>query len=356
MESLIDLRSDTVTKPSPGMRRAMAGAEVGDDVYGEDPSTNRLQEKVAELFGKEAALFVPSGTMANQVAVKAQTTPGGEIIVESHAHIYRAEAGALAAVSGVQVQLVPGVNGVISVEQVAGVMRTANVHYPPTQLICLENTHNSGGGKVYPLDVLRQFSAFSRECGVPLHLDGARVLNAAVAGACSPQDIAENFSSLTLCFSKGLGAPVGSVVVGSKDFIAECLPIRKRMGGGMRQIGILAAAAGYALENNVDRLADDHQNAQRLARALAEQPGLRVDLDAVETNIIFVDVEDPVWTPALLVTRFREAGVLMNAAGPHSLRALTHLDVSKRQIEQAIDRISRVCRRPVGSAVAEVRV
>ncbi|RMF85409.1 MAG: low specificity L-threonine aldolase, partial [Nitrospinota bacterium] len=245
MRKPIELRSDTTTKPSEGMRQAMARAEVGDDVFGEDPTVNRLQEMVAELLGKEAALFVPSGTMANQLAIRAHTHHGDEIIMERWAHPFNSEAGALAALSGVQVNLVEGVRGIITVEQVRQAVRTPNVHHPPTTLICLENTHNRGGGKVYPIETIAAIREFSLASGIPMHLDGARLLNAVVASGIPAARYASYFDSCTLCLSKGLGAPVGSLVAGTREFITRVHRYRKMFGGGMRQVGILAAAGIY---------------------------------------------------------------------------------------------------------------
>jgi threonine aldolase len=256
------------------MRRAMAEAEVGDDVFHEDPSVNRLEEMVAALYGKDAALYVASGTMANQIAIRSQTHHGDEIIMERTSHPFNSEAGALAALAGVQVNLVDGQRGVMGVEQIEEVVRTPNVHHAPTALICLENTHNRGGGSIWPLENIRTIRAFARSVNVPMHLDGARLMNACVASGLTPKDYAQYFDSCTLCLSKGLGAPVGSLVIGSRDFITRAHRFRKQFGGGMRQAGILAAAGVYALERNVERLAEDHLNAKQLARGIAEIDGL----------------------------------------------------------------------------------
>jgi threonine aldolase len=342
MPELVDLRSDTVTKPSPGMRQAMAEAEVGDDVFHEDPSVNRLEKMVAALYGKEAALYVASGTMANQIAIRAQTHHGDEIIMERTSHPFNSEAGALAALAGVQVNLIDGQHGVMDVEQIRPVVRTPNVHHAPTALICLENTHNRGGGSIWPLENIRAIREFARSVSVPLHLDGARLMNACVATGLTPKDYAQYFDSCTLCLSKGLGAPVGSLVIGSTEFITKAHRFRKQFGGGMRQAGILAAAGIYALEHNVERLAEDHLNAKRLARGIADIDGLDIDVNAVATNILYFDVRQPGLTMSTLLERLKTAGVLMLGTGPNSIRAVTHLDVSKEGIERAVEVLRQV--------------
>lgn len=342
MPELVDLRSDTVTKPSLGMRTAMAEAEVGDDVYHEDPSVNRLEAMVAALYGKEAALYVASGTMANQLAIRAQTHHGDEVIMERTSHPFNSEAGALAALAGVQVNLIDGKRGLMEVEQIKAVVRTPNVHHAPTALICLENTHNRGGGSIWPLDAIRTIREFAHSVEVPMHLDGARLMNACVATGLTPKDYAQYFDSCTLCLSKGLGAPVGSLVIGSKDFIARAHRFRKQFGGGMRQAGILAAAGIYALEHNVERLAEDHLNAKRLAKGIAEIDGLDIDEKAVETNILFFHVRKPGLTVPMLLDRMKAEGVLMGGTGPNTIRAVSHLDVSKDGIDRAIEVLRKV--------------
>jgi threonine aldolase len=344
MPELVDLRSDTVTKPSSGMRKAMAEAEVGDDVYHEDPSVNRLEEMVAALYGKEAALYVASGTMANQLAIRAQTHHGDEIIMERTSHPFNSEAGALAALAGVQVNLIDGKRGLMEVEQIKAVVRTPNVHHAPTALICLENTHNRGGGSVWPLDNIRAIREFANSVEVPMHLDGARLMNACVATGLTPKDYARYFDSCTLCLSKGLGAPVGSLVIGSKDFITRAHRFRKQFGGGMRQAGILAAAGIYALEHNVERLAEDHLNAKRLAKGIAEIDGLDIDVNAVETNILFFHVRKPGLTVPMLLDRMKAEGVFMGGTGPNTIRAVSHLDVSKDGIDRAIEVLRKLAR------------
>jgi threonine aldolase len=342
MPEFVDLRSDTVTRPSPGMRKAMAEAEVGDDVYHEDPSVNRLEEMVAALYGKGAALYVASGTMANQLAIRAQTHHGDEIIMERTSHPFNSEAGALAALAGVQVNLIDGKRGLMEVEQIKAVVRTPNVHHAPTALICLENTHNRGGGSIWSLDKIRAIRELARSVEVPMHLDGARLMNACVATGLTPKDYAQYFDSCTLCLSKGLGAPVGSLVIGSKDFIARAHRFRKQFGGGMRQAGILAAAGIYALEHNVERLAEDHLNAKRLAKGIAEIDGLDIDVNAVETNILFFHVRKPGLTVPMLLDRMKAEGVLMGGTGPHTIRAVSHLDVSKDGIDRTVEVLRKI--------------
>jgi threonine aldolase len=342
MPELVDLRSDTVTKPSSGMRQAMAEAEVGDDVFHEDPSVNRLEEMVAALYGKEAAVYVASGTMANQIAIRAQTHHGDEIIMERTSHPFNSEAGALAALAGVQVNLIDGNHGIMEAEQIKAAVRTPNVHHAPTALICLENTHNRGGGSIWPLDKIRAIREFAYAVSIPMHLDGARLMNACVATGLTPKDYAQYFDSCTLCLSKGLGAPVGSLVIGSNEFITRAHRFRKQFGGGMRQAGILAAAGIYALEHNVERLAEDHLNAKRLARGIAEINGLDVDVNAVETNILYFHVRKPGLAVSLLLDRLKAEGVLMLGTGPTSIRAVTHLDVSKEGIDRAVEVLRKV--------------
>jgi threonine aldolase len=335
---MIDLRSDTVTKPSPGMRQAMAEAEVGDDVFGEDPCVNRLQEMAAQLLGKEAALFVPSGTMANQLCIKVYTQPGDEIIMERTNHPFNSESGGIAALSGVQVNLIDGQRGVITAAQVVRAIRRGDgVHNPPTRLVCLENTHNRGGGNVYPLETIQEISDVAQQHGLARHLDGARLLNACVASGLPATEFTQYFDSCTLCLSKGLGAPVGSVIAASAEFIRRVLRYRKMFGGGMRQAGIIAAAGIYALEHNVERLAEDHQHAKLLAERISSARGLRLNPQEVETNIFFLQL-DP--TEARLDApglqrALRAHDVLANASDQYSMRLVTHLDVTRAQVEQA---------------------
>jgi len=331
----IDLRSDTVTRPTPGMMRAIADAELGDDVFRDDPTVLKLEKRVAELFGKEAALFVPSGTMANQVAIRAHTEPGHEIICHEASHIYQYEGGAPFALAGCSIRLLPGDRGFFTAKQVGQSIRPDDVHFPRSRLVVIENTHNRGGGSIWPDDMIAEIAKTARQHDLRMHLDGARIMNAAVASGIAPSKTARHFDSTTICFSKGLGAPVGSAVAGSQDFIARCLRFRKMYGGAMRQAGLLAAAALYALDHHVDRLADDHRNAKALADGLAAIDGLTVT--PPETNIVYFDVEPAMGSAADVANALKDAGVRLVAVACQRLRAVTHLDVSASQIEQAID-------------------
>ncbi|MBN1782587.1 low-specificity L-threonine aldolase [bacterium] len=333
---MIDLRSDTVTRPVPGMRKAMAGAEVGDDVFGEDPTLNLLQEKVAAMLGKEAGLFVPSGVMANQVCMKTHTQAGDEVIMESDAHAFQYESGGPAVLSGVMCKTVFGKRGVITADQVAAAIRGDNVHFPPTRLVWIENTHNKAGGTVFPQAEIIKIRAVADTHGLAMHMDGARLWNAHVASGIPLEEIARPFDSVSVCFSKGLGAPVGSLIAGSRDFIKKAHRWRKVFGGGMRQAGILAAASIYAVDHHIPRLAEDHDHARKLAGALDALPGVSVDLDSVETNIVFLDVSGTGRSGTEIEEALREKGVLVIATGPHALRAVTHLDVSGEDIDRAI--------------------
>ncbi len=331
----IDLRSDTVTRPTAAMREAMASAEVGDDVYGEDPTVNQLQETAARLVGKEAALFVASGTMGNQVSIAAHTRPGDLVLASEDAHILIDEAGASAALWGVQIETI-GAKGVFSGADVAEAIFPEDVHHPPARLLAFENTHGAAGGRVFPLEQLKEAAGAARENGLALHLDGARLFNAAIATATPAASLVEPFDSLTFCLSKGLGTPIGSVVCGSADFISNAHRARKQLGGGMRQVGIIAAAGLHALEHHVERLAEDHANARRLAVGL-EKLGFDVN-PFPETNIVMFGAED---TSGFL-REVSARGVSMLSLSESRLRAVTHLDVSEADIDDALDRISEV--------------
>lgn len=343
----IDLRSDTITRPTPAMREAMAAAEVGDDVFGEDPSVARLEARVAELLGKEAALFAPSGTMANQLAIRTHTEPGDEVILDGNAHVYYYEAGAPAALAGVSCRCLPGIRGVFTPEELEAVLRPEDPHFPPTKLVCLENTHNRGGGRIWPQDLVRGIGALTRDRGIRLHLDGARLWNAAVAGGVSERELAAEFDSAAVCFSKGLGAPVGSALCGSREFIRRARRFRKMFGGGMRQAGILAAAALHALDHHRGRLAEDHANARELAKGLAALPGIELDPATVETNIVIARVTT---MPAdRLARELDAAGVRVFATGPDTIRAVTSLAVTSGEIREAIGIFDHVLSRSVAS-------
>lgn len=338
----VDLRSDTLTRPTEEMRRYMSGAEVGDDVFGEDPTMNRLQEKIAELCGKEAALFVTSGTQGNQVCINAHTRPGQEIILDKNAHIVNYESGAPAMLAGVQVHTIEGKNGILTAEQVERALRPPDDHYPQTGLICLENTHNRAGGVIYPLEEIRRISELARRKKLPLHLDGARLWNASAAAGISIEEYCRYFDSVSLCFSKGLGAPVGSIVVGNKEFIKRAHFYRKAYGGGIRQGGILAAAALYALEHHLPLLKEDHRRARLLAEGIAGLPGISVDFGTVQTNILIFEVDPKKITADALVKKLGEQGVKMFTFGPTRIRAVTHLEISDEDIEYAIGVFKRV--------------
>ena len=337
---MIDLRSDTITRPTPAMRRAMAEADVGDDVLGDDPTVLALEARTADLLGKEAAVYMPSGTMTNQVAIRAWTEPGDEIILEASAHSYFYESGGPAALSGVMCRLIEGRRGLFTGDQVRGVLRPANEHFPRTKLVCVENTHNRGGGTVWPLQQVADVVAVAREAGLRTHLDGARLWNAAVAAGVPEGDYAAHFDSVSVCFSKGLGAPVGSALAGDGEFIARARRFRKMFGGGMRQAGILAAGALYALEHHRDRLAEDHANARHLAEGLADLPGVDIDPTTVETNIVMVGTT-AVAAPDL-VQRLEAAGVLVLPRDAKTIRAVTNLDTSAGQIEDALAAFAKV--------------
>lgn len=344
MPTIVDLRSDTVTRPSQAMRAAMAQAEVGDDVLGDDPTVIRLQERAAALLGKEAALFVPSGSMANQVSIRAATEPGDEVIADVTTHSYNYESAGPAALAGVSMMLLNGRRGIFSAADVESAVRPANSHFPRTRMVIVENTNNRGGGSVWPIESLAAVREVAVRHGLHLHIDGARLLNAAVASGRRATDFTRHADSCSLCFSKGLGAPVGSVVAGPQSFIARCHRFRKMFGGGMRQSGILAAAALYALDHNVERLAEDHANARRFAQAIAELPGIRLNPAEVETNIVIFDIDPRLGSAAEFQQKLLSRGVSMFATGPARLRAVTHLDVSRADIDRAIGVFADLCR------------
>jgi threonine aldolase len=340
---LIDLRSDTVTKPTPGMRQAMAQAEVGDDVYGEDPTVKNLEARTAALLGKEAAVFVPSGTMANQIAIGLNTQPGDELLCSSTAHVYVWEAGGIARISGVTPRTFPGDRGILSLNDLRDAIRPTNdAHYVRTRLISLENTHNRGGGRVHPIAGIAELAGWARENDLAMHLDGARLMNAVVASGRPAAEWAHYFDTVSICFSKGLGAPVGSAVAGSATAIRRAWRLRKLFGGGMRQAGILAAGAIYALDHHVERLSEDHANAQILARAFAGTEGFSLDCGPVETNLIWVLVDPSVGTAMEVATYLRGRGILVSALEAQVIRACTHLDVTREQVEYVADVIRQI--------------
>lgn len=337
MSLIVDLRSDTVTRPSPAMRQAIAAAEVGDDVLGDDPTVNRLQDRCAALLGKEAAVYVPSGSMANQVSIRAVCEPGDEIICDVTTHSFNYETAGPAALAGVSMRTIHGQRGLFSGADVTAHLRPRGEHFPNSRMVIVENTNNRGGGSVWPLEALAEVRQVCSRHGLHLHLDGARMMNAAVALQVKPSEITRHFDSVSLCFSKGLGAPVGSLVAGKAEFIARARRFRKQFGGAMRQAGILAAAALYALDHNVERLGEDHTQARRLAEAIAAMPGITLDPRSVQTNIVLFEVQERLGAADEFTSNLRERGVWMFSTGPRSVRAVTHLDVSPAQIDRAID-------------------
>ncbi|MBS1121625.1 MAG: L-allo-threonine aldolase [Deltaproteobacteria bacterium] len=336
--ALVDLRSDTVTRPTPAMRQAIAEADVGDDVYGEDPTVKRLEERVADLLGTEAALFVPSGTMANQIALRAHTRHGDEIIISKDAHCWRHESGALAALAGVQTQMLPG--HTFTGAEVRAAFKPDEPYVARTRVVAVENTHNMGGGTCWALSALAEVTQAAHALGMVTHLDGARIWNAAIATRTTERELAAGFDSVSVCLSKGLGAPVGSLVAGTRDFIRRCHRLRKMYGGGMRQAGLLAAAGLHAIEHHRARLADDHANARTLAEALAGAKHVSVELARVQTNIVMIDLARG--TAEAVIAGCRAAGVLLGAAGAQRIRAVTHLDVDRDGVLRAAKTIAEV--------------
>jgi len=331
---MIDLRSDTVTRPTDPMRQAMFQAPVGDDVMGDDPTINQLEARTAAILGKPAALYVPTGIMSNQIAVRVHTQPGDEILLHARAHMYFYESGAPAALSGVTCGLLPGDRGIFTTDEVQAALRPANIHYPPTRLICIENTHNRGGGAIWPLEKIAEIENLARNHKLKMHLDGARLWNASAATGIPEKDYAQYFDTVSVCFSKGLGAPVGSALAGSAEFIARARRIRKQFGGGMRQAGIIAAGALYALEHHRQRLTQDHTHAQKLAQAIAQLPHLEIDPKTVESNIVIFKVTNQ--TAQQLADKLKQNDVLLSPRDAQNIRAVTHLDVTAEQIDQAI--------------------
>lgn len=332
---MIDLRSDTVTHPTPAMRQAMAEAPVGDDVFGDDPTVNALEKRVADLLDKEAAVYMPSGSMTNQVAIRTHTEAGDEVILEAEAHVYYYEAGGPGALSGVMCRLLPGERGVFTADALKAAFRPRNMHFPPTRLVCVENTHNRGGGSIWPLEGIVAVTSVAHDAGLKTHLDGARLWNASVATGISERDYARHFDSVSVCFSKGLGAPVGSALAGTSEFIARARRFRKQFGGNMRQAGIIAAGALHALEHHRDRLAEDHVHAHNLAEGISAIPGLELVGGMPQTNIVMIAVKT---MPAdAFMARLKELGVLVTPRSANSMRAVTHLDVNAEEIRQAVE-------------------
>ncbi len=341
-DKTIDLRSDTVTKPTAAMRQAMAEAEVGDDVYMEDPTVNRLQARAAEIFGREAGLFVPSGSMGNLACIMAQSLRGQEVICEAAGHIYNYEMASMSALGGVLPRVVPAEDGIMSWQQIADAIREKAYYRPQTALIALENSHNMAGGTVYPTPVVNEICDRAHESGLKVHLDGARVFNAAAYLGEPVAQITERCDSVQFCLSKGLGAPVGSMIVGPRDFIERCRVIRKMLGGGMRQAGVIAAAGLVALEEGPKQLLADHENAQILAQGLARITGLSVDPKKVQTNIVIFDISRTGMTAQQFVARVSRRKVLSGAVDRARIRIVTHRDVSRAECETAIGIIGEV--------------
>jgi len=333
--TLIDLRSDTVTKPSEKMRAAMASAEVGDDVYGEDATVNRLEERAAEVFGREASIFVPTGTMGNVIGIRLHTQHGQEVICEARSHVLDWEMGMIAAFAGCQVRTVAADRGILTWGHIAPAIAPPIYYRAQTGLICVENTHNMAGGTVTPLSVFEEIWDGAKKAGLPVHLDGARVFNAAAALGISVAELTLGFDTVMFCLSKGLGAPVGSMLVGSKDLISRARSIRKALGGGMRQAGILAAAGLIALEDGPGRLVEDHRNAKVLADAVAGSDRAEIDLEAVQSNIVIFRLKDG--GAAEFVATLKAKGVLASAIGTHTVRFVTHLDVDREACQQAAE-------------------
>lgn len=343
----IDLRSDTVTRPTPAMRDAMQHAVVGDDVLGDDPTVIELQERTAELLGKPAAVYVPSGTMANLIGIKAQTEPGDEIIAHEESHFFFYETGGFAAVAGCSIRGLTGPRGMFNPDDVHNAMRPAQTHFPRSRLLVLENTHNRGGGSIWPVDQFAAVAHAGRDNNLRIHLDGARLMNACVALNVEPTEFTKHVDSVSMCFSKGLGAPVGSIFASDEQTVQRAMRLRKMFGGTMRQSGVIAAAALHALDHHVDRLAEDHVNARRFAQAIATVPGISLDPATVQTNMVFFDIEESWGTGMQLAKQLETAGVRLFATSPQRLRAVFHLDVTSRQTDEAVEVIQSVVSSPV---------
>lgn len=334
--NIVDLRSDTVTRPTRAMREAIASAEVDDDVIGDDPTALRLQELTAAMLGKEASIYMPSGSMTNQIAIRIHCKPGDEFICEADCHVFNYEQAAFAQLSGVAPRTVQGKNGVLRKDQLTGLIRRADDHLVRTRLVTLENTHNRGAGRILPYDEVESICEWAHENGLVTHLDGARLFNAAVATGIDAATWASHFDTVSVCFSKGLGAPVGSALAGPRDLIREARRHRKLFGGGMRQCGIIAAGALYALEHHVDRLSEDHVHAQILAEGIRQADGLALNPDDIDTNIVIFDVDPQLGSAAQFVAALHDQGVWMLAVAERTVRAVTHLDVSEEGIHRAV--------------------
>ncbi|MFC7319858.1 threonine aldolase family protein [Halobacillus campisalis] len=340
---MIDVRSDTVTRPTPEMRKAGYHVEVGDDVYGEDMSVIKLEETAARMLGKEAALFVTSGTQGNQIAALTHCDRGDEVLLEADAHLFLYEGAAMSALAGVQPRTIQGVRGVMNPEHVRAAVRPDNIHFPETGMICIENSHNKAGGAIVPLENMQAIHDIAREHGIPVHLDGARLFNASVASGVSVKDYAAQTDTVQFCLSKGLGAPVGSIISGSAEFIRKARKWRKRLGGGLRQVGVIAEPGYVALTTMVDRLAEDHEHAALMAEAFEQIPGLSLE-GSIDTNIVIVNVAGLSMSSDHFVEELTKAGVLAGTFGPDTVRFVTHYDVNRNDIKQVIDRVNELAR------------
>jgi threonine aldolase len=340
----IDLRSDTVTKPTEAMRKAMYEAEVGDDVYGDDPTVNRLEEVAANVLGKEAALFVTSGTQGNQVAIQTIARPGEEIILEASSHIFLYEGASHSAYAGVQTRTIPGVKGAMNPQEVQAAIRGVNIHHPRTAMVCLENTHNKAGGTVVPVENMRDIYAIAKAHDAFVHLDGARLFNAVAASGLKASEFTQYADSVQVCFSKGLGAPIGSILAGNQAFIDRARYVRKRMGGGLRQVGVIAAPALIALTEMTDRLVEDHEHAKILAGGVAEIEGISIDLNTVETNIVIFDITGTGIGEVEFLAKLKAEGVLAGDFGPNLIRFVTHKDVTEADVRAAVEKVARIVR------------
>lgn len=339
---MIDLRSDTVTKPTEEMREAMFKAEVGDDVYGEDPTVNQLEELAAAVLGKEAALFVTSGTQGNQIAVLTHAKPGDEMIIEAEAHIFYYEAGAVSALAGVQTRTISGYKGQMPIDAIRKAIRDEDIHLPKTSLIALENTHNRAGGAILPLEYMREVYQLAQSKGIPIHLDGARVFNASVALGVDVKELTQYVDTVQVCLSKGLSAPMGSVLAGPKEWIHQARKWRKRLGGGMRQAGFMAAPGIISLTKMVNRLAEDHQRAKQLALGLQQIEGIKIDVEGVQTNIVLFDVQLTGMTAKEFLAVLKEKGILGSAFGEYLIRLTTHREITDHDIEQTLETIQSI--------------
>ncbi len=342
----VDLRSDTVTRPTPAMRRAMAEAEVGDDVYGEDPTVNKLQQRAAEIFGREAALFVPSGSMGNLIAIKTWTRPGLEVVCEQRAHVNQYELASMSAVAGCMPRPISAQDGILTWTLIESMQRPKGYQYSQTGLVTLENTHNMAGGTIYPTELAEEICDRAHELKLPVHLDGARIFNASVALGKNVKDLTRKFDSVMFCLSKGLAAPVGSMLVGSRDFIEKAHIHRKMLGGGMRQVGVLAAAGLIALEESPKTLHRDHENARHLAEGLSKIPGIALDPKKVVTNIVIVDVRGTGKTAAEISAELGKRKVLAGATEKYAVRMVTHCDVDRSGVDRAIAALEEICKAP----------